>query len=141
MRLGDKAKQRATGWSLGPPYLRRLAWQSAALTLGLAFASMAIMVYRVHFGMRYVDWIAWLQLGLALASPVAFHVFQAWSRRTLQRRLDAASGRLCIHCAYDLSALGDPGRCPECGNAYVLVQSARAWHAAGFVVSHDTRPI
>lgn len=135
MRLGDKSRSGARRWTFGPPYLRRLAWQSAALTLGPALASTAIMVYRVHFGMRYVDWLLWTVLALGLASPFSFHAFQAWNRRALQRRLDAANGRLCIHCGYNLSALGDPGRCPECGNAYVLVQNARAWRAAGFVVS------
>lgn len=141
MRLGDKSHQEVRRWALRPLYLRRLAARRAVVTLGLVFTALVMAVLERPLGMRQVNWYAWVRVALGFASLVSLFVLQAFDNRSVRRIFNAANGQLCIHCAYDLSALGDPGRCPECGSAYLLVENARSWQAAGFVVSDDTRPI
>lgn len=52
------------------------------------------------------------------------------SERHLRRRLRDAQFRLCLHCAYDLSAGEDSGICPECGNQYDVSANIKLWKCA-----------
>lgn len=44
-------------------------------------------------------------------------------------RAQSAGYRLCTKCHYPLAGLGDSCECPECGEAFSLPNSERAWEA------------
>jgi hypothetical protein len=54
----------------------------------------------------------------------------------MSRRLDefiddlkAKQFKVCTECGYDLSAIADEGRCPECGRRYTREALEAAWRA------------
>jgi len=89
-----------SGW-LGP--------KRAFLPSGNSFTSIALVVAITPVG---------LVVGILLSS---------WYIRSVRRRVAAADGRLCTHCWYDLSALGERGVCSECGTAYSVAALRQAW--------------
>jgi len=56
-------------------------------------------------------------------------------RRTarIRRAVQAASGRACVACVYNLSGMGDTGACPECGRQFDIATTQRSWQRAGML--------
>ena len=51
-----------------------------------------------------------------------------WHRhRALKRKLQAADGRLCVDCGYNLTGTDDGQPCPECGRTYQAQADRAAW--------------
>ncbi len=84
--------------------------------------------------------IAWLILRKPLGLPRGFaYDFGApilgltplWLLRTrrIRRALLKSEGRLCTHCAYDVSTLDPAGTCPECGRPYDIARDAPLWNS------------
>ena len=62
-----------------------------------------------------------------------------WLLRTrhLRRALLESQGRLCTHCAYDVSTLEPSGTCPECGKPYDIEKEKVLREAAGMRYGDD----
>ncbi|MEQ8770281.1 MAG: hypothetical protein RIB60_07210 [Phycisphaerales bacterium] len=77
--------------------------------------TLALLIYaRLCHGLptgMYVFVLIALILGAIIPGAV---VMPLWVAR-LQRRVQRAGGRICPNCLYDLRALDDADRCPECG--------------------------
>ncbi len=52
-------------------------------------------------------------------------------RRSIRRSLRESQGRLCTHCAYDVSKLAPSGTCPECGKPYDIEKDKVLWEVVG----------
>ena len=50
-----------------------------------------------------------------------------WRKRDLRHLAKRVDGRLCPHCAYDISTLDPIGTCPECGGTYDIARDAPLW--------------
>lgn len=114
-----------------PPVMRRgLVWLWG---LSVLFSAVAIawVIFRKPLGVprgfafRYTAMI----IGLL---PIVV-VFPLWLIRTrhIRRALLRSEGRLCTHCAYDVSTLAPAGICPECGKAYDIEKDKTLWEAVG----------
>lgn len=73
---------------------------------------------------------------LVLVVLVADAVLMSRTRRRIRRMAALAArtdGAMCLDCGYLLRGLGDEGRCPECGTAFVREEVQRVWKRwAGF---------
>ncbi len=60
-------------------------------------------------------------------------IWPVWLLRTrhIRRALLDSEGRLCTHCAYDVSRLPPSGICPECGSGYDIEKDKPLWEAVG----------
>lgn len=60
-------------------------------------------------------------------------IWPLWMLRTrwIRRALLRTGGRLCTHCAYDVSLLAPSGTCPECGSPYDIDRDKPLWEAVG----------
>jgi hypothetical protein len=75
----------------------------------------------------------WALPGIPLVCVTAtFGAIWFARRRTarVRRAVQAASGRACVVCLYDLSGLGNTGACPECGRQFDSTADRRAWERA-----------
>jgi len=61
-----------------------------------------------------------------IGGSIAWSTFLARNGR-LRRRLRAASGRLCVHCTFDLRGMDDTGTCPECGRPFDAARDRQRW--------------
>lgn len=113
-----------------PPVMRRgLKW-SLWLTVLTGTTAVAWVLLRDVIGMprgfayRY---------GALLVGTVPLGVIWGWwlFRTRHIRRAVAAGGRLCTHCAYDVSALSPSGTCPECGGPFDMEKDKALWKAGG----------
>jgi len=123
---------------IGPPVLWRtsrwclvLACLSVSISIGTVILRRAGLAPRQSWQMPVIT-----VFGLAPA-VVIYPVGYLVQRRTV-RDWHRARGRLCAHCGYDVSALDDPGTCPECGNSYDLEQDAPMWKEVGLTREPDT---
>jgi hypothetical protein len=118
-----------------PPVLRRRTVYYAVATLVFAATTLAcVWVFR-DLRLRYTWLPRTLPLLLGLTPTVLFMPIMMWHQRRLRRRFHAAGGRLCTHCAYDLSTLGPHGTCPECGNTFDTEKDELLWLAAKMRIS------
>ncbi len=128
------------GWEHGPPYYTRryrLLGLPMALTglVGIV-ANLAglLVVFRSNWQFLLAVF-AWLALTVAVTTAVYVRL-----RRRIQREFDAAGGRLCTHCGYNLKDLPPRGGCPECGHEFDAEFDAKTWAGAGFVASRPQEP-
>lgn len=55
------------------------------------------------------------------------------------KKLGAAAGwKICPNCEYDMSAQGETGKCPECGDPYEAEELRRIW--AAVYERHEEKP-
>lgn len=108
--------------------MRRGLWWLFGLSVFLVLAAVAWAILRRPLGVprgfayRYGSMV----LGLV---PVMV-VWPWWYVRTrsIRRALLESEGRLCTHCAYDVSTLDPAGTCPECGKPYDIARDAPLWN-------------
>lgn len=75
----------------------------------------------------------WALPGIPLAIVTTTFGSIWYSRRCtagIKRAVQAASGRACVRCVYDLGGLGDTGECPECGRRFDIAVDRRSWERA-----------
>lgn len=105
-------------------------WLLAAFMF-FALAAIAWVILRKPLGVPrgFAYRYGALVLGLV---PVVF-VWPVWLLRTrsIRRGLLESEGRLCTHCAYDVSTLAPSGTCPECGRDYDTEKDRPLWEAVG----------
>ena len=77
--------------------------------------------------------------GLVLVAVPFFVIWPWWLLRTrsIRRALLASEGRLCTHCAYDVSTIAPSGTCPECGKPYDIEKDKPLWEAVGVRYGED----
>lgn len=113
------------------PAVRRAAilWlSSAALCMLLAVLFLAL---RRPLGLPRGGLFRVLPLTLILVPWLIFLPLWFWRVRRLRRALFASRFRLCTHCTYDLSSLGESGTCPECGNPFDAARDVARWENTG----------
>lgn len=114
-----------------PPVMRRGVRWLLGLTGFFALAAVAWVVLRKPLGVP--RGFAYRFGALVLVALPFVVVWPWWILRTrhIRRTLLRSDGRLCTHCAYDVSTLGDAGTCPECGGAYDREKDRVLWEAVG----------
>ncbi len=120
-------------WSYwaGPPVWSRSTRVSLALALLCVVLAIAIALLRGPMGWSKRGPARYVTMGLGFVPALVIFPYVHHSRRHIRRAWHASRGRLCTHCAYDLSALETAGICPECGKAYDVESDAILWKIAG----------
>ena len=114
-----------------PPVLRRGLYWLFGLTIACALVSIAWVLLRKPMGVPRGFWYRYGALGPSLAPLLIIWPYWLWRTRSIRRALQDSQGRLCTHCAYDVSCLKPSGTCPECGRAYDIDQDKVLWEAVG----------
>ena len=111
--------------------MRRGLWWLFGLSAFLVLAAVAWAVLRKPLGVP--RGFAYRYGAMVLGLLPILVIFPWWSFRTrsIRRALLASEGRLCTHCAYDVSALAAAGTCPECGKPYDIEKDKVLWEAVG----------
>lgn len=138
-RVGDDLRSDDSGvgglfrpWRREPPVVQRIGRNYlVASTLAVAGA-LTIVLLRDPLDAEGQAWTRIVPgvfglLPLAVFLPVAW-----WRARRVRREFQAAAGRLCTHCAYNVGPLGERGTCPECGKPFAAQADARRWSQAGY---------
>ncbi len=114
-----------------PPAVRRYELWIAAVFICTTLAAVATpFVLR-----RVAPWISplWALPGIPLAIVTTTLGTIWYSRRAtarIRRAVQAASGRACLACVYDLNGMGATGACPECGRRFDIAADRRSWEQA-----------
>ena len=123
-----------------PPVMRRGVWWMLGLSVFFVLAPVGWMLLRgplgVPRGFAY-------RYGALVLVAMPFVVIQPlWLLRTrsIRRALLASNGRLCVHCAYDVSTLPPSGTCPECGKPYDIEKDQVLWEAVGALYGKEGHP-
>lgn len=104
---------RAARLAIGALLLLGIGGPSALLALGL--------VRGVWIGKW---WFLWLWL--AVYVPTA-HIWPWLVNKRFVRSLEENGLRLCVECGHSLRGLPDQHVCPECGQAYRIIETERVW--------------
>ena len=121
-----------------PPALRR-----PELLVAAVFVCTALTAVAAPFVLRYVaPWISplWALPGIPFAILTATFGAIWYTRRRTQRvkhAVQAAAGRACLACVYDLRGMGDTGSCPECGRRFDIAVDQSVWKRAGMMEHRD----
>lgn len=114
-----------------PPVMRRGVWWMLGLSAFFVLAPIAWVALRkplgVPRGLAY-------RYGALVLVAVPFVIIQPlWVLRTryIRKALVESEGRLCTHCAYDVSSLPPSGTCPECGKPYDIEKDKVLREAVG----------
>jgi protein-S-isoprenylcysteine O-methyltransferase Ste14 len=83
-------------------------------------------------------WVSplWALPGIPVVIVLATFGTIWYSRRSkarMKRSVQAAAGRVCVRCVYNLEGLGEAGECPECGRRFDIVVDRRSWERAGML--------
>lgn len=119
-------------WSLwaGPPVWSRWTIRALALAVLCVIAAIVLVLLRIELGWPKRGPSRYAIFALCLA-PFLIHPIVNFHHRHIRRAWHASRGRLCTHCAYDLSTIEPAGICPECGKAYDVESDAILWKIAG----------
>ena len=97
----------------------------------IIYAAVMMSRYAIWQSATPSIWISKAFIFFVLCNIVAMIILAAitlWARRVVHRRVLGANGRLCPSCMYDLRAIGESGRCPECGTRYRARWLWRRWN-------------
>ena len=122
---------------VAPPVMRRGVWWLLGLSAFFVLAPIAWVALRgplgVPRGFAY-------RYGALVLVAVPFVVLWPWwlfRTRHIRRALLESRGRLCTHCAYDISTLAPAGTCPECGGDYDVEQDKPLWESVGAIYGEE----
>lgn len=127
-------------WEHGPPYIRRKHGFIMITMAVMGFIGVVLSQSWMVFGFRGPWWRLPLAFGWLVLTVIVMAVSLKRLHRQLRRDFEAAAGRLCTHCAYNLQDLPPTGGCPECGHEYDAEFDARTWHGAGFEMPEQVKP-
>lgn len=122
-----------------PPFVkrqRRFVWWMLSIPVAYAASGVVMDMIGVRGGVHgMLAWNPWTWLVLGL-TPMLGPILATWIIIRIRfRRARVAwvrsNGRLCVHCAHDLTGLGERGLCPECGQPFVVHDDRKRWQAAG----------
>ncbi|QOJ14118.1 MAG: hypothetical protein HRU75_05500 [Planctomycetia bacterium] len=112
-----------------PPVMRRgVAWWLILSSIAAA-AALAWVLLRGPLDLPRRGVFRYVPLALGLVPLLIINPVYLWRTAWIRRAAALADGRLCTHCAYNVTGLPDAGRCPECGNAYDVAADAVLWQA------------
>ncbi len=117
--------------SIGPPAWSRASNRALSLAILCVVAAIAIAFLRDPLGWSKRGPTRYVTMALGFAPALVIFPYFHFSRRHIRRAWRDSRGRLCTHCAYDLSALENAGLCPECGRAYDIESDAILWKVVG----------
>jgi hypothetical protein len=112
----------------GPPMLLRRRKLLLIATLVCFAAAGTYVVLDDALNLRHRRYWKFGAILVAITPPVVLRPIWFLRIRGLRDRAERARGRLCGHCAYDVSDLGMTGTCPECGGAFDVKRDAKLWH-------------
>jgi len=114
-----------------PPVMRRgLRWLIGLSTI-FVLAPVVWVLLRGPLGIP--RGFAYRYGALVMVAVPLVIIWPLWMLRTrhIRRGLLESEGRLCTHCAYNVSSLPPSGTCPECGNLYDIETDKVLWEAVG----------
>ena len=114
-----------------PPVMRRGIVWTLALSMLFVLAAIAWVALRRSLGLPRGGWFRYVPMVLGLMPILVLMPLWVWRTRRIRRAIVASGGRLCTHCAYDVSKLPDPGTCPECGKRFEFAVDKQAWENVG----------
>lgn len=114
-----------------PPVMRRGVWWLLGLSAVFVLAPIAWVLLRGPLGVP--RGFAYRYGALVLVAVPFVIIWPLWMLRTrhIHRALLRSEGRLCTHCAYDVSTIARAGTCPECGKPYDIEKDKPLWEAVG----------
>ena len=115
--------------------IRKQVRNAVLATIILGLAAPALVMLRDPLGIPYEPWGRYGPLVFGLMPIVVVWPLLVLSRRRMRRQFHEARGRLCTHCAYNLTATSDHGTCPECGKPFSVQADQAMWHAAGYTIA------
>ena len=127
MALGDHLN-----WWENPPVIRKQVRNAVLASIVIGLLAPAMVLLRKPLGIPFEPWGRYGPLVIGLTSILIVWPLFFMSRARMRREFHEARGRLCTHCAYNLTALSERGTCPECGKPFDAQADAAMWEAAGF---------
>lgn len=112
-----------------PPVMRRSLYWWFVLTLVPVATAIAWVLLRGPLGLPRQGVFRFVPLMLGLMPLLVANPWYLWRTAWVRRALADSGGRLCTHCAYNLTGLPSAGRCPECGKHYDIAADAPLWQA------------
>ena len=111
--------------------MRRGLWWLLGLSAFFMLAALIWVVLRKPLGVPRGFFFRFGSLLFGIAPLIV--IWPLWVLRTrhIRRALVKSGGRLCTHCAYDVSALPPAGTCPECGRDYDIESDKPLWETVG----------
>jgi len=114
-----------------PPVLRKIYVRCFWVSLAVVTLTVAFVIVRDFQQWPRRPWTVIVPVVGGFAPACIIFPLSWWLRRGIVREWHKARGRLCTHCAYDISTLAAAGTCPECGGAYDANADAATWAKAG----------
>jgi hypothetical protein len=114
-----------------PPVMRRGLWWLLGLSTFMGLAAVAWVVLRGPLGVPRGFAYRYGALFLGLPPIIVLWPWWLFRTRSIRKALLESEGRLCTHCAYDVSTLEPAGTCPECGKPYDIEKDKPLWEAVG----------
>jgi hypothetical protein len=130
VKLLDAISYRGT-----PPVLRTIYRRCFWASVVVVILTIAFIIVRDLQNWPRKSWAYYLPVIGGFLPGLVILPWGWWLRRRILRDWRISRGRLCTHCAYNVSALAPAGTCPECGNAYDSVADAATWSKVGLKVS------
>jgi hypothetical protein len=130
MAFGD-----SLNWMACPPVIRKRVRNYVLAALLACAAGIGLVVFRDPLGIPYEPWGRYGPLVFALMPILVFWPMFLLGRRRFFRVFKEAGGRLCTHCAYNLSPMGESGTCPECGKPHDAKADKAMWEVAGYTIA------
>jgi hypothetical protein len=113
----------------GPPMLVRGRKWLLYATLACFVIAGTYVILDDPLNLPHRRWWKRAAVGVALFPIVVLQPLWVYRTRHLSRLAKQTQGRLCAHCAYDVSTLDPAGTCPECGKAYDIARDAPLWNS------------
>lgn len=127
MALGDQL----TWWQV-PPVLRKQVRNYVLAAIACSLAAVVLVWLRNPLGIPREPWGRYGPLVFGLLPLAIVWPLFLLGRRRIHRDFIEARGRLCTHCAYNLTSTADQGTCPECGKPFDAAKDAETWRLSGF---------
>lgn len=118
-----------------PPVLRKIYVRCLWAALAAIALTIVFVIVRDVRNWPRSSWLYLIPVAGGFTPACIIVPVGWWLRRRIVREWGISRGRLCTHCAYNVSDLTPAGTCPECGNAYDSLADSATWARAGLKVS------
>ncbi len=128
-------------WAFFAPAVRRVWVWAISLSILIVLTTIIYAVLREPLDLPRHGWARWLPLALGLLPLCIILPTSHWILRNIRKDWATSGGRLCTHCAYDVSKLPPAGKCPECGKNYDILADAQVWKLSGLKTPDAEPPV